>query len=224
MGLTALSVFQGEGDDGQSCGPAGSRRGAIQREGELSRRWSDGCGSHLLLGRVLKAELADAESFAHRNRRPEEAAGLRAGAVEIAGSVLRIERRAWLVVGEVLKLRNRLAVQTGAQEAGGGVSGELSLEARPRGGGALPDAGSAAGILLLEGGEAGLQPESIRRADGKGTDAALGTAGTAEEMRTAAFGCVGKGSVDQGDEAMILNAKICLRLWWFDLWPGVHSS
>ncbi len=57
---------------------------------------------------------------------------------------------------------------------------------------------------MLEGGEPLAEPERVGRADGKDSDAALGAAGTAEEMRAAARRGVGEGAVYESDKGVVL--------------------
>jgi hypothetical protein len=136
---------------------------------------------------------------------------LRAGGVEIAGTIHGIEGGAGFRVGEVFEAVARLTVfQT--QHAGGGIAGECWLETRPGLRRAGLHSGCALGICLLEVQEALPEPEGVCRPDGKYADATLRATGAAKKMAAASQGSIGERTVDQGDEGTVLGSKPCIRL------------
>jgi hypothetical protein len=155
----------------------------------------------------MKTKLTDAVAFAGCDGRPEDAAGLRTRGVEIASTVLGVECGAGLIIAEILKSGNWIATFVDFEGAGGRIAGKVRGEARPGGSRTLLNAGGTVRVFMLEGGESLAEPEGVGRAYGKDSDAALGAAGAAEEMRAAARRGVGEGAVYKSDKRAVLPAK-----------------
>ena len=98
-----------EGDDGGRGGGAFFDGRLVDGLCNGVGRLSDRCRGDFPGSGVLEAELADTIAIAGSYRRPEGPAGVRAGSIEIAGTVLGIESGAGLIVGEVLEGRAGLA-------------------------------------------------------------------------------------------------------------------
>ena len=116
---------------------------------------------------------------------------------------------AGLVVAEILKSGNWLAIFVEFEGSGGRIAGKVWAKARPGGSCTLLNARRALRvlILMLKGGEPLAEPEGVGGAYGKYPDAALGAAGAAEEMRGAARRGVDEGAVYQSDKRDVLSAK-----------------
>ena len=116
---------------------------------------------------------------------------------------------AGLVVGVFLEERGGLLVF--AKNAGGGVAGKPGVEAGEGGGDALLDAGGAVGVGLGEGSEAFAEACGVFVRDGENSDAALGAAGAADEVRAAAKSGGGESSGDNLDQVVRRGlADFCL--------------
>jgi hypothetical protein len=127
----------------------------------------------------------------------EGAADDGAGFVEVAGAGGGVEDGAGLVVGELFKEGGGLLV-FGEDAIGGGIvgvasSGKPRVEAGERGGDAGVDAGGSGGVGLGQGGEAFAEAGGVLLRDGEDSDAALGAAGAADKVRTAALRGGGEG-------------------------------
>ena len=77
---------------------------------------------------------------------------------------------------------------------------------------------------MPEGGEALFQPQSVGRADGEDSNAALRAAGTAQEVRPAAFRGIGKGAIDQRNKSAVLALEMCLGMIRVGYGIGAHGS
>jgi hypothetical protein len=134
---------------------------------------------NLLRSRGLEAQFANSIPFTGRDRRPEDAAGLRTRGVEIAGAALWVQGRTGFLVGKLFEAVGGIAVMVCIQKAGDRVAWELRRETLPGCRGAVLQASSTLGIRLLESGEPLLEPESVRRPYGKDSDTALRASGAA---------------------------------------------
>ena len=157
-------------------------------------------GEDFLLGGSGEVEFADADAVLRPDGRAEDAAGDRAGGVEVAGSGGGVERGAGLVIGEVLVARVGFV-----EPAGGGVTGEVGGEALDGVGGSAADGGGAGRIFGFERGESGTEALGVELGDGEDSDAALGAAEAALEPGAGAVGGVGGGGVDDLDELAVLG-------------------
>jgi hypothetical protein len=191
---------------------AGGDGRLIEGGGKLFGGRRDRCMGNLLRCRGLEAEFADSVSFPGRDRRPEDAAGLRARGVEIAGAVFGIQGRTWFVVGELFEAVGRIAIVVYVQKAVDRVAWELRREALPGCRGADLQAPSTLGIRLLESGEPLLKPEGVCRPYGKDSDTTLRAPWTAQEMGPASGGGIGEGAVNQSDKVPILDLEPAVLL------------
>jgi hypothetical protein len=107
--------------------------------------------------------------------------------VEVAGAMFKIEHRAGLVVGELFEEDGGFVIFV--EDAGGAVAGEPRVETGERVGYAFVDTGRFSWVCLLEGGEAFAETGCVFVGDGEYTDAALGAAGVADEVRAATKSC-----------------------------------
>jgi hypothetical protein len=151
----------------------------------------------------VEAEFADTEAFVRAERRPEDAAGHRAGGVEVAESGGGIEGRAGLVVGEVVEVGGAVFVE----EAGARVAGKIGSEASHGLAGAKAEAGGAFSVGRIEGGESITEAGSVELGDGEDADAALGASGSAFEPGSGAAGGVGDGGVDDLDQLRVAGGE-----------------
>ena len=172
----------------------------------------------------MKAEFADAIAFAGGDRRTEDPAGLRTRSIEIAGTVLGIEGGTGLIIGKAIESLGRSTIAVQVQSTGMCIARKLRREARPRCRGTPTHTGSALRIFVLEGSKAFFQSQGVGRPDGKGSDAALRAARTAQEVWATAGSGIGKGAVNQGDEGAVLATK--MRVWLVRIADeiGAHTS
>jgi hypothetical protein len=117
----------------------------------------------------------------------EGAAEDRAMFVEVAGAVFEVEDGAGLVVGELFEEDGGFVIFV--EDAGGAVAGEPRVEMGEGVGYAFVDTGRFGWVCLLEGGEAFAETGCVFVGDGENTNAALGAAGVADEMRAATKSC-----------------------------------
>jgi len=132
--------------------------------------------------------------------RAEGAADNGARFVEVTGSGGGVEYGAGLVVGEFLPPQRAKTARWGprfkeggglvifGEDAGDAVAWKPGVEAGEGVGDAFVDAGGAGGVGLGEGGEAFAEAGCVLLRDGEDSDAALGAAGAAYEMRATASG------------------------------------
>ena len=155
-------------------------------------RWNGGvelAGGDLFGGGVDEAELAGGEvdfavvAFAAHGW-AEGAAEDGAVFVEVAGAGGEVEDGAGFVVGELFEKDGGFVVFV--EDACGEVAGEPGVEAGQGLLDALVDAMGAIGFGLTEVGEAVAEAGCVFVGDGEDSDAALGAAGAADEMRAAA--------------------------------------
>ena len=127
----SLGMAENEGDDGGPGRGAGFDCQTIESLVRGGGRLVEGCGCDLPRGRMLKAELADAVALTSGDRRTEGAAGMWPRAVEIACTEFGIQRRAGLIIGEVIKAARWLPVLVDCESAGRGIAGEVGREPGP---------------------------------------------------------------------------------------------
>lgn len=158
-------------------------------------------GGNFGIGGALKAEFTNTKPVFRANRRTERAASHGAMRVEVAGSVFRIERRARLMVGEVLKL----ALGAGAftENAGFAIAGKVVSNAVEGLASALANVTGASGIGDAEFSKALAEPRYVELADGEDADAALRAAGTTDEPGTGAVGSLGESSIENLNELVV---------------------
>jgi hypothetical protein len=159
--------------------------------------WDGGvqfAGGDLFGGGVDEAELAGGEvdlaviAFAAHGW-AEGAAEDGAMFVEIAGSSIEVEDGAGLVVGELFEEDGGFVVLV--ENAGSDVAGEPWIETGEGGGYPGVDACGSLRVGLLEGVEAFAEAGGVLVCDGEDSDAALGAAGVADEVRASALVGVG---------------------------------
>lgn len=161
------------------------------------------------------AELAGGEvAFGSAHGWAEGAADYWAVLVEIAGSGSWIEDRAGFVfsdrvVGVIREEECVLVIVS--EDARSEIAGKDWADAGERGSDAVADAGGALRVLLFEDAETVAQPGSILLRDRKDTVAALGAAGTADEVMPAAFDGRGKSGVDDLNKAGIAIFAVALH-------------
>ena len=171
-----VSAQEGEGDDG-FAGVSGFGDEVLfefVREGHFA-------GSDLIGGGSDEAELAAGKglAFGDSDGRAEDAAGHGAPGIDVAEACFRIEGGAGRVVGEVIEAS--LVFFGAAEDAGGGVAGEI--------GGVLiepcmstsADCVSDAGTRGIQGLHSGLEAGGVEGVDGESAVTALSASGAAGE-------------------------------------------
>ncbi len=126
--------------------------------------------------------------------------------VEVAGAVVEVEDGAGFVVGELFEEDGGFVVFV--EDAGGAVAGEPGVEAGEGFGDSFADALGSFWVGLLEEREAFAEAGCVFMGDGEDADAALGAAGSADEVRAAASVGVGYGGVYDLDEAGCGNSSV----------------
>ena len=192
---------EGESDDGTSRLAACAVDFGKQLRLETIRVDRHFAGGNFGIGGALKAEFTNAESVFRANRRTERAASHGAMRVEVAGSGFRIERRARLMVGEVLKLA--LAAGAFTENAGFAIAGKVVSNAVEGLACALPNVTGASGVGDAEFSQALAEPRYIELVDGEDADAALRAAGTTDEPGTSALGSLDESGVENLDELVV---------------------
>jgi hypothetical protein len=118
--------------------------------------------------------------------------------IEIAGAMVKIEHRARLVVGELLEENGGFVVFV--KNAAVHVAGKPRIETGERVSNSFADSCCTFWLGFGECFKALAQTRPIFMSDGKDADAALRTAGLADEMRAAAAIRIGDGAIHDLDE------------------------
>jgi hypothetical protein len=160
-------------------------------------------GGDLFGGGVNEAELASGQIYfavvaCGAHGWAEGAAENGTVLVEVAGAVVEVEDRAGLVVGKLFEEDGGFVIFV--EDAGGAVAGEPWVEVGEGVGYSGSDASGFGWVGLVEGGETFAEACGVFVGYGEDSDAALGAAGFADEVRAAAVVGVGYGCIDDLDK------------------------
>jgi hypothetical protein len=149
---------------------------------------------HLFVRRAVKAQLADSQLTFRHYRGAKGAASHGTSFIEITGPGVRVECRAWLVIGKIIPLLRKLVrfiKQAGrriTRKFGGKPSDGLSST--------FAEASSTFRISQFEVRQPPSQAESIQLIDGKYSDATLGAARATNQPFAASAHGIGQRSVN----------------------------
>jgi hypothetical protein len=196
-----LSLSQGVGDEGLAVEVVGAVEGLVAGFFLGGDGGVQLAGRDFVAGGVDEAEFAGGEIvFRGAHWRAEGAAEDGAVFVEIAGAGGEVEDGAGLVVGELFEEDGAFVVLV--EDAGGAVAREPWVESGEGVGYSFFDAFESLRVDLFERGEAFAETGGVFVGNGKDSDAALGAAGAADEVRAAAAVGVGYGCVYDLDEGL----------------------
>ncbi len=162
----------------------GGRQGGIEFAG------GDLAGSGLGVAELAMGQVAFLSASGWAKRAAEDGAVL----IEVACARVRVEDGAGFVVGEVFESFGSFFIF--GEDAGGGIAGEGGGETGEGFGDSGTEASGSSGIRRGEELEASAEARGVLVGDGKDSVAALGTPRPACQVRAAAEGGGGEGSID----------------------------